>query len=198
MPAACSLGVEAFDAEGVDDDVLRRRGGGDQQRRAEQPRRHGETSDCRARATRSPPSAGVARAPASRAGGRAARQHRHVERVDQRRPQELDACRACRPARTGRWCRDRRRPRASTPAASSRQRQRQAGGEAEEHHDQHARLADRPRSASAKRACAACVCSRCGHCRSVPAGRAALFSAQFAARLKCHSAAPSLARIGAG
>ena len=49
-----------------------------------------------------------------------ARQQRHVERVDHRRPQELDRCRACRPARTGRWCRDRRRSAASTAAASSR------------------------------------------------------------------------------
>ena len=119
MPAACSLSVQALDAEGVDDDVLRRRRGRDQERARARPshgdtrrigeREHDDRGDqqkLREHQPAAPPPEQGATAPARRA-------HRPPA------PTGTSACRACRPARTGRWCRDRRRPRASTPAASS-------------------------------------------------------------------------------
>ena len=90
------------------------------------------------RARRSPRSAGTARAKASRAGGPTAatktarRAHRPAA------PRRISSCRACRPAQRARWCRDRLRlSRIQISSVEPDKRERQAGGEAEKHDDQH-------------------------------------------------------------
>ncbi len=131
--------VETFDAEGVDDDVLRGGRGGDQQRanatthqgaariaeREEDDRRDQQKLGEHEPASPSPEQP---------------RQHRHVERIDHRRPQELDG--------VGRADQREQADGAEIDAGfahphrqrRARQRQRQPGREAEEQHDQHARL----------------------------------------------------------
>ena len=82
--------MQAFDAERIDDDVLRRGGGRDQQRaERDEPRRRSPD--------RSRPSntiAAISRICDSTSQPRrrpsSARQHRHVERIDQRRPEKFD------------------------------------------------------------------------------------------------------------
>ncbi len=177
-------GVQAFDAEGVDHDVLRGRGGG-HQHRAEQ-RRTGAMSS----GSLSPSSTiaaieqQLARTPASRAGGPAAsRQHRHIERIDQRRPEEFDG--------VGQADQREQADGGEVDAALGQphrqrragQRQRQAGGEAEQHHDQHARLEDRRRWRRAR--------IGVGGCRG--RGHAALLHARVHARTRLGSRVKSAA-----
>ena len=96
-------GVEAFDPERVDHDVLGRRGGRHQHcAERDRPQRRG--SDPGRPGTGSPRRAAIARTPASRAAGRARatgsgyRAHRPAA------PTGISACRAGRPARRARWC----------------------------------------------------------------------------------------------
>ena len=130
---------QALDAEGVDHDVLRRRGGGDQQRaERDQPRRSGRIAGAEEHDRRHQQD--LREHQPAAAAAEPARQQRHVERVGQRRPQEFHG--------VGRADQREQADGAEVDAGfahphqqrRARQRQRQAGREAEEHHDQHARL----------------------------------------------------------
>ena len=138
MPAACSFGFEALDAERVDHDVLRGRGGRDQDRaERDQPRRLGGIGE-REEHDRRHQQQLREHEPAAPPPEQA-RQHRHVERIDQRRPQELDG--------VGRADQREQADGAEIDAGLAHphqqgragERERQPGGKAEEHHDQHAR-----------------------------------------------------------
>ena len=130
---------QALDAEGVDHDVLRRRGGGDQQRaERDQAGRGGRIAGAEEDDRRHQQD--LREHQPAAAAAEPARQQRHVERVDQRRPQELHG--------VGRADQREQADGAEIDAGfahphqqrRARQRQRQSGREAEEQHDQHARL----------------------------------------------------------
>ena len=89
------------------------------------------------------------------------RQHRHVERIDDRRPQELDGVgRADEREQADGAEIDARFPHPDQQRRAG-QRKRQPGGEAEEQHDQHARLEiDRERVGEARAGAARCRASR--------------------------------------
>ena len=131
---------KAFDAEGVDHDVLRRRSGRDQQ--CPNATRAGEDAGSRTQEDTI--------APISRIWVNTSQPRRRPSRRDSRgtssastsgRPQRIRPCRAYRRARTGRWCEistpDSRHPHQQRCAG---QRQRQPGRKPEQHDDQHARL----------------------------------------------------------
>jgi hypothetical protein len=131
--------VETFDAEGVDDDVLRGGSGGHEQRTNRHPpgrsHRIAESQECDRRDQQELGK----HEPASPSPEQPC-QHRHVERIDDRRPQELDGVgRADERKQSDDAEVDARFPHPDQQRRA-RQRQRQPGREAEEQHDQHPRL----------------------------------------------------------
>ena len=130
---------QAFDAEGVDHDVLRRRGGGDQKRaEGDQAGRRRRIAGAEEHDRRHQQN--LREHQPAAAAAEPARQQRHVERVGERRPQEFHG--------VGRADQREQADGAEIDAGfahphqerRARQRQRQPGREAEEHDDQHARL----------------------------------------------------------
>ena len=157
--------VEAFDAERVDHDVLRGGGGRDQQRaERDQPRR--ATRDrMNARNTIAAISSSCDSTSQPRRRPSSARQHRHVERVDQRRPQELDG--------VGRADQREQADGAEIDAGfahphqqrRARQRERQAGRRSRGTARSARADADRRASASAHPPALTGAFRRCGHAR---------------------------------
>ncbi|MEY9678256.1 hypothetical protein ABIE93_008190 [Bradyrhizobium elkanii] len=130
---------QAFDAEGIDHDVLRRRCGCDQQRGERREPRRARRIGHRQHQDRRDQQQLREQQPAA-AAAEHLREQRHVQRVDQRRPEELQRVRRA----------DQRQqpdgaeidPGLLHPDLQrrARQRQRQPRGEAEQQHDQHPRL----------------------------------------------------------
>ena len=157
---------QAFDAKRIDHDVLRRRHRRDQQRAERDEQRRARRIRQRQQQDRADQQQLREHQPAPPAAERA-REDRHMQRVDQRRPDKFQ--------RVGR-ADQREQPDGAEIDAGfahphqqrrSRQRQRQPGRKAEQQHDQHARLqVYRPRLApGGGGACGRCWrCGvRCGH-----------------------------------